>query len=286
MNKFVIYTAIIGNYDEILQPQVIDDRFDYVLFSNENRENRVGVWQVRPIAYVNDIQTKIARYVKTHPEELLPEYDASLWMDANIVICDKSVYDCFIKKYDSNVLVATMKHTLWNCVYDEMFSVLCCRFEHEKTALKWGQKLRKDGYPKNNGLCETGVFYRRHSDVKVQDFDKIWWASINDYSRRDQFSVNYALWSCGLEFEFFISEKENVYNSSVFSHVEHEGHIPQLIKWRGTEAWLIRYCMKKPEKKTKIRELYYKIYGCKFPEIMAFVLGQFYRIVYLLKIKK
>lgn len=35
MNKFVIYTAIIGNYDEILQPQVIDDRFDYVLFSNE-----------------------------------------------------------------------------------------------------------------------------------------------------------------------------------------------------------------------------------------------------------
>lgn len=69
MNKFVIYTAIIGNYDEILQPQVIDDRFDYVLFSNENR---VGVWQVRPIAYVNDIQTKIARYVKTHPEELLP----------------------------------------------------------------------------------------------------------------------------------------------------------------------------------------------------------------------
>lgn len=35
MNKFVIYTAIIGNYEEILQTQFIDDRFDFVLFSNE-----------------------------------------------------------------------------------------------------------------------------------------------------------------------------------------------------------------------------------------------------------
>ena len=71
MNKFVIFTAVVGNYDEILQPKVVDDRFDYILFSNDIKEKNIGVWQVRPINYINEIQTKIARWVKTHPEEYM-----------------------------------------------------------------------------------------------------------------------------------------------------------------------------------------------------------------------
>lgn len=285
MNKFVIYTAVIGNYDEILQPQVIDDRFDYVLFSNEIREKQIGVWQVRPITYVNDIQTKIARYVKTHPEELLPEYEVSLWMDANIIISSNVVYECFVKHYDSGTLVATMKHTKWNCVYDEMFSVLCCMFEHEKVTLDWGHKLRIEGYPTSNGLCETGVFYRRHSDERVKQFDQLWWNCICNYSRRDQFSVNYSLWKTNLDFTCFVSETENVYDSSVFSHVEHEGHIPQQMKWGKNEAWLVRYYKKCPKEGDKIRNLYYKIYGRSNPRFWAFAMGQFYRVKYWLKRK-
>ena len=63
--KYVIYTAMVGGYDEIMQPVVVDDRFDYILFSNDIKEDRVGVWQVRPIAYTNPDNTRICRYVKT-----------------------------------------------------------------------------------------------------------------------------------------------------------------------------------------------------------------------------
>ncbi|MBR5328436.1 MAG: hypothetical protein IKV31_07870 [Paludibacteraceae bacterium] len=42
--KYAIYTAMVGGYDEIMQPTVIDDRFDYILFSNDIKEDRVGVW--------------------------------------------------------------------------------------------------------------------------------------------------------------------------------------------------------------------------------------------------
>ena len=38
--KCVIYTAMVGGYDEIMQPLVVDDRFDYILFSNDIKENR------------------------------------------------------------------------------------------------------------------------------------------------------------------------------------------------------------------------------------------------------
>ena len=85
--KYAIYTAMVGGYDEIMQPMVVDDWFDYFLFSNDIKEDRVGVWQVRPIAYTHPDNTRICRFVKTHPEELLQGYEFSIWMDANIQIC-------------------------------------------------------------------------------------------------------------------------------------------------------------------------------------------------------
>ena len=33
--KYAIYTAMVGGYDEIMQSKVVDDRFDYILFSND-----------------------------------------------------------------------------------------------------------------------------------------------------------------------------------------------------------------------------------------------------------
>lgn len=284
MNKFVIYTAVIGQYDEILQPKVIDPRFDYILFSNDIHETSIGVWQIRHFSYHNDIQTKIARWIKTHPEQLLPEYEASLWMDANISICHEDVYTYFIHHFQNGTLVATMKHKLWDCAYDEIFWVLCCRFEQENIAINWGHKLRLENYPKHNGLCETGILFRNHRIDKVKAFDMLWWWCINSFSRRDQFSINYALWKTGLLFSYFISENENVYSSPYFSHIEHGGRIPQLIQFKKNEGWLIRYSNKHQDQLNFIRDTYYKIYGMRHPNIAAFILGQYYRIKHLVYI--
>jgi hypothetical protein len=74
MSKYVIYSALVGAYDTIFQPEVVDDRFDFVLFTYEVKEDHVGVWKIRPIVYQNADSTRVARYVKMHPEDLLPEY--------------------------------------------------------------------------------------------------------------------------------------------------------------------------------------------------------------------
>lgn len=282
MNKFVVFTALVGAYDEIHQPGIIDDRFDYVLFSNDIQEKQVGVWQVRSFDYCNPLKTKVARWVKTHPELLLPEYEASLWIDSNIIILHRFVYERFWALFSGNSLVATMRHAFRQCVYEEMFEILCCGFEHEGITLKWGQVLRKEKYPRNNGLCETGVFYRKHSDAKVQTFDRTWWSIIERYSRRDQYSVNYALWKCGMDWDYYISREESVYRSSYFKHVEHQGHIPQRVELGRSEAWLIRYCRKHPDEKKRIEELYYRIYGLRYPVFGAFVAGQVFRLKHLL----
>lgn len=283
-NRFVIFTAIIGNYDEVKQPSVIDDRFDYILFSNDIKEKKVGVWLIKPIPYFNPIQTKIARWVKTHPELLLGDYEASLWVDSNIIITSSYVYDRVIELVESKALVATMKHFRRNCAYEEMFEILCCGFESEKVVLRWGRRLRKDNYPKDNGLCETGVFFRIHSENKVAQFDQMWWQCIEEYSRRDQFSVNYALWKMGISWHLFLSDGCSVYESNCFMHVEHKetGSVPQRIKRKKTEAWLIRYYEKCHDKRQEIENIYYRLYGLPFPVTGAFLMGQFYRLRYIL----
>lgn len=282
-NKFVVYTAVIGNYDEINQPQVVDDRFDYVLFSNDIKEQQVGVWQIKPVPYQNPIQTKVARWVKTHPEELLPEYEASLWIDSNIVIREARVYDRFVELFKDKVMISTMKHFQRKCAYEEMFEILCCGFEREKVVLQWGRLLRKEGYPKNNGLCETGVFFRTHNE-RVAEFNRLWWGCIEKYSRRDQFSVNYVLWKLGLPWQYFLPDGSSVYDSNCFMYSEHKdvGRVPQRIKWNKTEAWLIRYYEKCHEKRQLVENIYFKIYGSFFPMMWAFLWGQYYRVRFLL----
>ena len=63
MKQFVIYSACIGSYDNISQPKYIDDRFDYILFTDELKEKHIGVWEVRKVDYSNSDKTSILRVI-------------------------------------------------------------------------------------------------------------------------------------------------------------------------------------------------------------------------------
>ena len=277
MNKYVIFSAIIGEYDKILQPLVVDERFDYIIFSDHLSETNNGVWQIRRIEYNNPIQTKIARYVKTHPEKLLPEYEASLWLDANIRITDHRVYDRFIELMDKGVSVAGIKHPDCDCVYEELFRVLDFRYESEKVVLKWGEQLRRKQYTKHAGLIETNLLFRIHSLPEVMLLDNLWWYYIELYSRRDQVSFPVALYECGLKCDLFVPGGQTVRN---YEGTEYLKHMNDSSKFNPNEkkAWLMRHYYKHHEDKDKVANLYYWCYGRKWPVFWATVLGQFYRL--------
>lgn len=277
MNKYVIYTAIIGKYDKIVQPSAVDDRFDYVLFSDSIQEGRVGVWQVRRIDYYNPIQTKIARFVKTHPESLLGEYEASLWHDANISIRSSVVYDRFLELVGQNVKVASVEHHSWDCVYEELFRILDFRYESEKVVLDWGRFLRKRHFPKHAGLIETNLLFRIHSYEEVKRLDSIWWNYIEKCSRRDQLSFPIALLDSGLQCDLFLPKGMSVRNYEGTEFVKHKN---ESSKFDPTEkpAWLMHHYYKHNEEKENVANLYYWIYGRRNPRFWAMVLGQYYRV--------
>lgn len=224
-NKYVIYTVLVGGYDDILQPAVIDERFDYILFSNDFDTDKIGVWNIRhiPLMIEND-NKRLSRYPKTHPETLLSEYEASLYIDANIQIMDQWVYDRFVEFYESDTIFAGVKLVLTgrDCIYDHAFDMsngFCV--EHDYIALKQCHTLFNLGFPAHFGLNENNVIFRIHNE-KMRCVDEDWWTWIQNSSSRDQLSYMYCLWHHNIPITYFLPVGEDARNGKHFSMVYHD----------------------------------------------------------------
>ena len=149
-----------GKYGEVRQPLVIDDRFDYVLFSNDFKETKIGVWQVRPIPIPPEIEAtdnkRLSRYPKAHPETMLAEYDVSLYIDANIQIADQWVYDRIIELSQKGIEYAGVKLLLTNrdCIYRHSYDMCLRNLVHDYDAIQQMHELKKNNFPEHYGLNE------------------------------------------------------------------------------------------------------------------------------------
>ena len=104
MNKKVIYTAIIGGYDELIEPEFKPDGWDFVCFSD--RDLNSNTWEIRKTIPLYSDNTRTARKHKLLTHRFLPEYDISLWVDGNIKVVgniNELLYhldDCNYATYD------------------------------------------------------------------------------------------------------------------------------------------------------------------------------------------
>lgn len=231
---------MVGTYGEVYQPLVVDEHFDYILFSNDIKDSSVGVWQVRtfPVIIEND-DKRLSRYPKTHPAELLAEYAASLYIDANLQIVDKWVYERFIELYNSDINIAgvQLKATGRDCIYRHSYDMCIMGAEHDYNAILQMRKLRKLGFPDHWGLNENNCIWRRHTE-QVKSVDDEWWWWITKYSFRDQFSYMYCLWHNGIERSFFIPQKDDTGSSGYFIRYHHNDN-PTIAskKWVKMGFW-------------------------------------------------
>lgn len=87
--KKVVYTALTGSYDALEQHKYVNPEYDYICFSNDfGDKKKIGIWTIRKIDYPSDDKQLQSRYPKLQPHEVLPEYDVSLYVDANVNIFD------------------------------------------------------------------------------------------------------------------------------------------------------------------------------------------------------
>ena len=285
--KFVVYTVMVGGYDDILQPLVVDDRFDYVLFTDEKRIDRKGVWEVRSFDYRNMDKTRESRYPKMHPEELLPEYEASLYTDANLQITDRQVYEIFLGLIEEEIDWAGISlpfpaHP--DCIYDHAFWVLANALDYEKVILELCHFLRKEEYPRHNGLFENNIIFRRNNNKTLQ-VDLMWWELYSRYSRRDQLTLGYVLWkNSDVNVGLFLPKGKRGYDSSCFFSVRHR---PTFSNNREVKLNLLELLRDKiraglPEQLGAMRNFHYDLYALPVPfaRICLFFWGIFEGVFY------
>ncbi|MCR5814505.1 MAG: DUF616 domain-containing protein [Desulfovibrio sp.] len=187
--RWVIFSAVAGDYDSLKIPFWLDARFDYVLFADQPQPE-TGVWQIRPLPYLDYDLTRRTRYVKVHGPRLLQDYDFAIWVDQNVILtADLSEeIEAFFK---SGAALGTFFHPTRHTLVSEASACLALG-KDEKEALST-QLARYQKLAVSDLVANTNVLFLRLGHPDLERLLHAWWAELVNYSRRDQLSLAYAL---------------------------------------------------------------------------------------------
>ncbi|MBQ9454096.1 MAG: DUF616 domain-containing protein [Thermoguttaceae bacterium] len=196
-SKKVVYTCITNGYDDLGEIRCFhytDPAWDYVCFTDDEEligMKTFGIWEIRPLQFTNLDKIRNARRHKIQPHKLFPEYDESLWLDANVNILTPFLFE-EINRRNTSMLIPM--HATRNCLYDEFDFVNKAGIIDQELGQKQIEAYRKAGFPKHYGLHETNIVYRRHNEPDVIAVMDEWLYWIENYTQRDQLSLSFALW--------------------------------------------------------------------------------------------
>lgn len=225
MNKYLIYTALVGNtYDNIISLSIIDERFDYICFvrKGDKKTEYVGNWRILELETVVEDNARLSRYPKLAPHKTeVAKYDYSLYIDANINIKGNDIYDRFIELVEKNEKIALLKHPFRDCVYQEAYVCVAALKGGWLDILRQIFFLRMSGVKPHSGLYEANFIFRKHNDAEIVSLGELWWSTFLKYSKRDQLSLVYSLYKTGIKPAFYLEPGLTTRNHPSLEKIQH-----------------------------------------------------------------
>jgi ABC-2 type transport system ATP-binding protein/lipopolysaccharide transport system ATP-binding protein len=234
-NKRVVYTAILGDYDDLKTPRHVAEGWDYVCFT-DNPDLKSDFWQIRRCEKAALIESgalhidnprRLGKFLKMKPHLLLPTYDESLWVDGSFeIVGDINEY---IGTYLRDADMLCFSHPERDCIYDEAATCVAGGFALRSEADKQMSKYREVGIPEHFGLIAGGLLYRKHTD-KLAELNDLWYNETMCGTPRDQLSFIYCCYTldfvydtcplnywCNPYFEYQAHKAEqNILNASLY----------------------------------------------------------------------
>lgn len=214
----VVYTCITNEHDSIKEPLYYNPEIDYVLIT-DTEVSEDSVWKGRDINDIVEIQgldpRMKARYIKTHPHIIFPQYEYSIYIDGSILIVTdlKPLLD----DLDKNSFGVHM-HPIRNCIYQEAEKLISTNKTNSRAILNQMKQYKYLGYPKENGLYETKILVRKHNDKDCINLMEKWWSELLTKSERDQLSLPYVLWESGIDISILGSDPNKNPRFRCFGH--------------------------------------------------------------------
>ncbi len=190
MKKRVIYTALFGAYDQIIEPEEVDTNCDYICFT-DRVDCQSDVWTFCIVQ--SDLPPNLAnRQYKALPQIYLKEYKQSLYIDANIGLkkSPSSLFDKYLQYGD----MAIPRHPFRDCIYEELERCVYSGKIIKEKALFLEKKYEMEGFPRNFGLGENNIILRRHDSDALNNLMMLWYQFIMNDCERDQVSLFYLAW--------------------------------------------------------------------------------------------
>lgn len=218
-NSVVIYTAIFGGKDNLIEPRQPIPGVDLVCFT-DNSNMKSKAWEIRymPKFYENDNLN--AKVYKVVPHYFLPEYKKSLWIDGRVLLRTRNIYH-YINEVLSKHDWAMYKHIPGRSVAEEAETCIEWKLAEPELVTKQIETYRKDGFDLNTTISAGTIIFRNQLDKQVIKIGEAWWDEIRHHSRRDQLSFPYVVWK--YKFSPYLID-ENVYKNDYFWVIKHADH--------------------------------------------------------------
>ncbi len=184
----VVYTSIVGEFDQLLAPAVVESQLEYVVFCEETGLPIPPPWQCRPLVRQERNARMTARWHKLHPHLLFPNHELSLYVDGNVRL--NAPGSDLIDQISAGSPIALFNHAERDCFYTE--AEIIKRYRLDDWAIVDAQMAyyRALGYPPRCGLHVSAVQIRRHNDPGLRAFLDDWWQQVRVFSHRDQLSLD------------------------------------------------------------------------------------------------
>ena len=216
----VVYTCLTGDYDNLITHRYLDPDWDYICFTNNDKllkEKKFLFWKIRPLVRNDLDNVRLNRYHKINPHIILPEYEESIYIDANVNILTPYLFE-LIKFLNKDLLVP--KLNFQDCIYQHLDFIKQKRWDEASILENWKKLLIKQKFPPHYGMTENNVIYRKHNKAPIKDIMAEWWNCVEHYSKRDQLSFSYVLWQHNINISdiCFPNAREDIDNFCIIPH--------------------------------------------------------------------
>jgi GT2 family glycosyltransferase len=215
--RVVIYTAVIGGYDELTPPMFQSPDCDFIAFSDVPL--RVKGWQVRPLNYLHHDPARAARFVKLHPHVYFPDHDYSIWIDGSIAA--RGDLRQLVGSLTIGTFIGAFPHPARDCIYEQGENCAVLNQDLAETIERHLARFRMEGVPEKAGLWATNVLVRRHNDPACADLMAAWWRELEIGSRRDELSLPVVARRHSVTISPLGNLAEVASKRELFSHSEH-----------------------------------------------------------------
>lgn len=196
MNEKVVYTFIFGDYDSLKTPKVITPGWDYICFT-DNPDLKSNVWQIR-LSQQGPEERELGRkkFAMKHMilfHKYLEGYRTSLSIGGQMLV-NCNIDNFLLQNWNKNTDLMITKHPWRNCIYDEGKECIRLGKDSSQRINTHMERYRRENYPRNNGLYATAIIARHHGRPQLNKMCELWFSELKNGSKRDQLSLNYALW--------------------------------------------------------------------------------------------